>query len=212
MKFEISYEHTAQYHLSQSCTGKEKDIWILFHGYGQLAEFFLKKFDSLFSQKRLFISPEATNYGYLKGFQGRVGANWMTNHERELAIENNHQYLNKLLDHILAEYDEMPKVNVLGFSQGAATASRWVGQLNVPISKLILWGGGFAHDLNIDRLGDKFVQTSIEIVLGDQDEFITSESIQKQDELISVLNIQVEKHIYPGGHDIHLPTLEKLIE
>ena len=98
MKFEISYEHTAQYHLSQSCTGKEKDIWILFHGYGQLAEFFLKKFDSLFSQERLFISPEATNYGYLKGFQGRVGANWMTKHERELAIENNHQYLK--LNHI----------------------------------------------------------------------------------------------------------------
>lgn len=212
MKLQITYEHTAQYHLSHSLTGKEKEIWILFHGYGQLAEFFLRKFNSLFSEERIFVAPEATNYGYLQGFQGRVGANWMTKHERELAIENNHQYLNKLLDYILAEYDEIPKVNVLGFSQGAATASRWVGQVNARISKLVLWGGGFAHDLNIDKLGDKFKNTSVFIVLGEQDEFITKESIQKQDELISVLDIQVRKYEYPGGHDLHLPTLEKLIE
>ncbi|GAB2624636.1 alpha/beta hydrolase [Belliella aquatica] len=211
MKFEISYEHTAQYHLSHSLTGKEKEIWILFHGYGQLAEFFLRKFNSLFSEERLFVVPEATNYGYLQGFNGRVGANWMTKHERELAIHNNHQYLNRLLDSVLEEYEDLPKINVLGFSQGAATASRWIGQLSIPISKLVLWGGGFAADLHIDKMGDKFKETSVAIVLGDQDEFITSESIQKQDELISVLDIQVEKYDYPGGHDLHLPTLMKLI-
>ena len=212
MKFEISYEHTAQYHLSHSLTGKEKEIWILFHGYGQLAEFFLKKFKSLFSEERLFVVPEATNYGYLQGFNGRVGANWMTKHERELAIQNNHRYLNSLLGCLLEEYEELPKINVLGFSQGAATASRWIGQVSIPISRLVLWGGGFAHDLNIDNLGDKFKQTSVSVVLGNQDEFITSESIQKQDELISVLDIQVERYDYPGGHDLHLPTLEKLIK
>ncbi|AFL84149.1 putative esterase [Belliella baltica DSM 15883] len=212
MKFEIAYKHTAQYHLSQVPTGKEKEVWILFHGYGQLAEYFLRKFKTLFSENRLFVVPEATNYGYLQGFQGRVGANWMTKHERELAIDNNHQYLNKLLDHILEEYDEIPKINVLGFSQGAATASRWLGQVDFSIGKLILWGGGFAHDLNIGKIGDHLKKTSVTLVLGDEDEFITKESIQKQDELISVLDIQVDKYEYPGGHELHLPTLEKLIE
>lgn len=212
MKYQIKYTHTAQYYFSHSLTGKEKEIWFLFHGYGQLAEFFLKKFKSLFSEERLFVVPEATNYGYLQGFNGRVGANWMTKHERELAIHNNHQYLNGLLDNISEEYDELPKVNVLGFSQGAATASRWLGQVNIPISKLILWGGGFAHDLSIDMSGDKLKETSVAIVLGDQDEFITSESIQKQEELISVLNIQVDKYSYPGGHELHLPTLVRLLK
>lgn len=212
MKYQIKYTHTAQYYFSHSLTGKEKEIWFLFHGYGQLAEFFLKKFKSLFSEERLFVVPEATNYGYLQGFNGRVGANWMTKHERELAIHNNHQYLNGLLDNISEEYDELPKVNVLGFSQGAATASRWLGQLSIPISKLVLWGGGFAADLNIDKMGDKLKETSVAIVLGDQDKFITSESIQKQEELISVLKIQVEKYSYPGGHELHLPTLVRLLK
>lgn len=212
MKSQISYEHTAQYHLSQAITGQEKEIWIIFHGYGQLAEFFLRKFNSFFCDRVLFVAAEATNYGYLQGFQGRVGANWMTKHERELAIRNNHQYLNKLLSFILDGYDELPKINVLGFSQGAATASRWIGQVTIPITKLILWGGGFAHDLNIDSLGVKFDKTAVFIVLGDQDDLITNESIQKQDELISVLNIRVKRISYPGGHDLHLPTLERLIK
>ncbi|SNS02253.1 Predicted esterase [Belliella buryatensis] len=212
MKQQISYQATAFYHLSQEPTGKEQEIWIVFHGYGQLAEFFLRKFKDFFAKDRLFIAPEGTNYSYLQGFQGRVGANWMTKYERETAIENNHRYLNALLNAHLKNYFSLPKLKVLGFSQGAATASRWVSQLDYPLDSLILWGGGFAHDLKWDGFEEKFQKTKIHVVLGNQDDFITPESIQKQEELIRVINVEVEKVTYSGGHDLHFPTLEKLIK
>ncbi|MCH7412775.1 alpha/beta hydrolase [Belliella sp. R4-6] len=211
MKSQVSYEHIAQYYLSHNPSGAEKEIWIVLHGYGQLAEFFLRKFNSCFSEERLFVAPEATNYNYLNGFSGRVGANWMTRHERELAISNNQRLLNSLIDTICNEYEVLPKINVLGFSQGAATASRWCNQLKYPISKLVLWGGGFANDLQIEGLGDALKLSEVIVVLGDQDEFITTDSIQKQEELILSLEVKVNNITYSGGHDLHTPTLEMIV-
>ena len=101
MKKSISFQYQAQYSVSHEPTFEEKEIWLLLHGYGQLAEFFLRKFQGFDSSDRLFVVPEATNYGYLTGFSGRVGANWMTKHERETAIQNNHNYLDLLMEDLL---------------------------------------------------------------------------------------------------------------
>ncbi|MCH7397585.1 alpha/beta hydrolase [Belliella sp. DSM 107340] len=211
MKCQVKYEHIAQYYLSHKPSGEEKDIWMVFHGYGQLAEFFLRKFKSCFSKEKLFVAPEGTNYNYLQGFEGRVGANWMTKHERELAIANNERFLNSLIEVICEKYEVLPNINILGFSQGAATASRWCNQLRYPINKLVLWGGGFANDLQIVGLGDRLMKSEISIVLGDQDEFVSTDSIQKQEELILSLKVKVNKITYPGGHDLHTPTLEMIV-
>lgn len=128
MKKSINFQFQAQYSFSHEPSFQEKEIWLVVHGYGQLAEFFLRKFQGFDSPDRLFVAPEGTNYGYLNGFSGRVGANWMTKHEREIAIQNNHNYLDLLIGNLLSQYKERPKINVLGFSQGAATATRWASR------------------------------------------------------------------------------------
>ncbi len=210
MKQKISYQATAFYQSSKQATGTEKELWIVFHGYGQLSEFFLRKFNDFFREDRLFIAPEGTNHNYLEGFQGRVGANWMTKYEREEAINNNHSFLNLMLQSILEKFVDVPKINILGFSQGAATASRWASQLDMPVERLILWGGGFAHDLVWDNFETQFKNTELTIVLGNQDQLITAESLQKQEDLIRVINTEVQKITYEGGHDLHIPTLGKI--
>jgi hypothetical protein len=101
MKYTFKYQHTANYRTSHVVNRNEKEILIALHGYGQLSEYFLRKLQPIFREDRLIIVPEATNYAYLEGFSGRVGANWMTRHERESAIENNNNYLNGLLENIL---------------------------------------------------------------------------------------------------------------
>lgn len=181
------------------------------HGYGQLAEFFVRKFKSLFSPEKLFIAPEGTNYNYLEGFQGRVGANWMTKHERETAIANNHRLLDKLVGTFLEKYPEKPKIKVLGFSQGAATATRWASHWDGKIDSLVLWAGGFALDLDMEEARGKFSDTELILALGDRDEIITSEHIQKQEELISCLGKDVLRYTYSGGHDLDPELLEKII-
>jgi predicted esterase len=212
MKSSIRYQHIAHYRTSHVINRDEKEIIIALHGYGQLSEFFIKKFEPLYREDRLIVVPEATNYAYAKGFSGKVGANWMTRHEREAAIENNHNYLNTLLNTLLIKYTIKPTIKILGFSQGAATATRWVSQLNTPVESLVLWAGGFAHDLVLEEIGEKLKHTEVMFVTGDSDELITPESISKQDELISKLSFKVKKLQFRGGHELDLPLLKKIFD
>lgn len=212
MKSTIKYEHIAHFRTSHGINYEEKEILIALHGYGQLAEFFLRKLNPLSREERLIVVPEATNYYYLQGFSGRVGANWMTKHERESAICNNINYLNAILNSLLVNYKNQPKIKVIGFSQGAATATRWVSQLQIPVDTLILWGGGFAHDLELGTTSHRLKKTKCIIAIGDRDEFITGESMSKQNELIKAMNLNVETIRYPGGHDLDLEVLVHLFE
>ncbi|MCL6257787.1 alpha/beta hydrolase [Aquiflexum sp. TKW24L] len=210
MQASVTYRHRGVYFMSHLPNRNESEILIALHGYGQLAEFFLKKMEPIFREDRLVIVPEATNYSYQKGFSGRVGANWMTSHQRETAIENNNYYLNEILESVMLKYASKPTINVLGFSQGAATATRWVSQLAVNVEKLVLWSGGFAHDLNLKSAGEKLKNKEVIVVLGDEDPMLTPESIQKQNELIASLPFEVKRMEFKGGHDINIPLLKSI--
>jgi predicted esterase len=211
LKKSIRFEYEAHYSLSQNPTFREKEIWIVLHGYGQLAEFFLKKFSPFFSEERLFIAPEGTNYTYLEGFQGRVGANWMTRHERDIAIENNHRFLDKLIDSLLDQYTVKPKIKALGFSQGSATLTRWAVHRPEAISPLVLWAGGFALDMDLPAAREKFESSRLILALGDQDELLTEESIRRQEEWIAQLGVNVERISFQGGHELDPQALAKII-
>ncbi|MDN3669578.1 alpha/beta hydrolase [Echinicola jeungdonensis] len=207
----VSFTSTAFYSQSHEPTGQETSIWIIFHGYGQLAPYFLNKFSPLFHNDRLFIAPEATNYAYQKGFSGKVGANWMTKHQREQAIKNNHHFLNAMLSQVLKEFKKTPAIHVLGFSQGAATATRWSVQTPYSIDELVLWGGGFAHDLKIPDTREKLATTKILMVHGKNDPFLSEERLKEQQIILEKVKLKTATLYYPGGHDIYLPLLQELI-
>ena len=211
MKASIRFPYEAHYFLSGEPTYEEQEVWLILHGYGQLAEFFVRKFKTVFSPERLFIAPEGTNYNYLEGFQGRVGANWMTKHERETAIENNHRFLDTLMESFLEKYPHRPTVHVLGFSQGAATVTRWASHWDGKIDTLVLWAGGFALDMDLAIAKEAFIETELIMALGDQDELISADNIQKQEELISQLGKEIHRLSYRGGHELESTLLEKII-
>ena len=211
MKKSIQFSYEAHYSISHEPTGQEKDLWVVFHGYGQLAEFFIRKFLPFDSVDRIFLAPEGTNYGYLKEFQGRVGANWMTKHEREVAIANNHRYLNLLMDQTLEKFAQVPRIHVLGFSQGAATSTRWASQWSGKIDTLVLWAGGFAQDLSLDLGREKFEQTELILAFGDQDELIQEEHKKQQLELIQALGKQPNVVNFAGGHELDADLLQKIM-
>ncbi len=210
MKKRIQFTYEANYSISHDPTFEEKEIWLVLHGYGQLAEYFIRKFQAFDSPSRLFVAPEGTNYTYLDGLIGRVGANWMTRHERETAIANNHRYLDSLMEELLAGYQVKPIMNVLGFSQGAATATRWASNWSGEVKQLVLWAGGFAEDLKLESAGAKFSATELIMVLGNQDDLILPESIKKQEELIKRLGIPVKKYFFEGGHELDQELLGKI--
>jgi len=211
VKKSICFSYEAQYCISHELSGKEKDLWLVFHGYGQLAEFFIRKFLPFDSPNRVILAPEGTNYGYLKEFQGRVGANWMTKHERELAIANNHRYLNSLMEHVLEKFHQPPKIHVLGFSQGAATSTRWASQWNSQLDTLVLWAGGFAHDLSLDLCRKRFEHTNLILAFGEKDELIEEEQKKQQLKLVETLGKQLTVLKFEGGHELDIQLLDKII-
>jgi predicted esterase len=211
VKKSIHFSYEAQYSISHEPSGEEQELWLVFHGYGQLAEFFIRKFLPFDSPNRVILAPEGTNYGYLKEFQGRVGANWMTKHEREIAIANNHRYLNLLMERVLETFQKPPKIHVLGFSQGAATSTRWASQWNSQLDTLVLWAGGFAQDLSLDFCRKKFEHTNLILAFGEKDELIQEEQKKQQLELVETLGKRLTVLKFDGGHELDIQLLDKII-
>ena len=80
----IRVPRTARYHvLGDPATARM--VWVLLHGYGQLARFFLNKFEGL-EDGLLIAAPEGLSRFYLDAQHQRVGATWMTREDREHEI------------------------------------------------------------------------------------------------------------------------------
>lgn len=174
-------------------------IWFVLHGYGMLAKYFIKKFEPIANDKTLIVAPEGLSKFYTQGFYGRVGATWMTKEDREDEITDYINYLNLLYQYILSETNNKNlKINLLGFSQGGATVSRWAADRKVEFNNLILWASVFPDDMNFEALN-----TSNTFVLyGNNDEFATNENVDKQKQVLAKSGIDFKAIKFEGTHDI----------
>ncbi|MBD3629509.1 dienelactone hydrolase family protein [Cyclobacterium sp.] len=207
----ISFRQQHMYHLSHQPSGEENSLWLVFHGYGQLGNFFLKKFSALFDPKTLMVAPEGLNRFYLKGFSGRVGANWMTKHERENDMANANSYLNALIKNLRQQLPQLEHSHVLGFSQGAATMSRWICQAELDLDKVVFWGGAPAHDLDPELLQKTLANSRVIAALGEEDPFLATANFQAQlKQLTSAGLSQLQIKYYPGGHELEAGLLKEI--
>jgi predicted esterase len=218
--FTLMTEHTVQfsfkarYYKSAEITSETKQIWFVLHGYGQLAQYFLKKFKSL-PDNVVIIAPEGLSRFYLDEFQvggrksDRVGATWMTRENRKADIENYLQYLNSVYQKEVTRGD-IP-VTILGFSQGAATATRWILHNKINFYRLILWAGILPSDMDFE-MGSKLLHgKTIDVVYGSKDPFLTDARFNEMKTLVQKLKTEIREIIFDGGHEIDEATLSKLI-
>ena len=91
----INFEFKARYYKLGDITHETKQVWFVLHGYGQLAQYFIKKFKAIESSQICIVAPEGLSKFYLEsvtsrsaGGSNRVGATWMTRENREVDIEN----------------------------------------------------------------------------------------------------------------------------
>ena len=204
----IKVEKTAHYYSLGALNKNTKELWIVCHGYGQLASFFLKKFENIESENRFIVAPEGFNKFYLKGYHGRVGASWMTKEKRLDEIEDHCVYLEQLLDAFTKEASASCKIHLLGFSQGSATVSRWILRTKHKIDTLIQWGGEIANDFDFKSYQAKQSNTKNYMVFGTEDEFYTLESVQKYRE--EMKGFKAEWISYNGAHTIDSDCLIEL--
>lgn len=210
--YHLKVERTAQYSTYGELSEQTKNIWWVCHGYGQLARYFLKKFEGLDPSKNFVVAPEALSKFYLKGHQ-RVGASWMTKEDRLNEIDDYLQYLNTLYEHICGQANFPKKANsfVLGFSQGVATAVRWVYDQRINFDHLIMWAGGFPPDVDFSKTSLVLAGKSLSFVYGLQDELITT--AQFEAEMQQMIDKQISPKVitFEGKHELNGEILEGFV-
>jgi predicted esterase len=202
----ISTTKTARYFTLGELTANTKEIWIVLHGYAQLASDFIKPFESIASESRFIIAPEGLNKFYAKGFGGKPAATWMTSEMREEEIADYVNYLNVLCK-TLEVKNHSAKFVLLGFSQGVATASRWMHQTTAPIDRFIIYSGEIALELQTP-VSPALLNTPLVYVTGTNDRLISAEKLVSVKTLMAQLNATLIE--FDGGHEIFPDVLQTL--
>src|SRR5829696_4770422 len=129
----IKVQRTARYYMIGEPGGNTSDVWFVCHGYNQLASDFIREFEPIAADSRVIVAPEALNRYYIAtepGFhsaEAKIGATWMTRADRDAEIADYVAYLDDLYDEIFTRASRQEvSITVVGFSQGGATANRWL--------------------------------------------------------------------------------------
>ena len=202
-KHQIIIPKTARYFTLGELNENTETVWFVIHGYGQLAEYFIKKFKVLDDGKNFIIAPEALSRFYLKDFNGRVGATWMTRENRENEITDYINYLNLLYDTVLPKNKSNNlRINILGFSQGTATVARWCMNEHIHYDRLILWAGYFGNGIQDVINPEKIADKEVILCYGKQDEFLVRIDIEQYEKDIRAVIPHIQVHTFEGGHTI----------
>jgi len=209
--YKIRITKTARYYILGEPSEKINSVWMVLHGFKQLAEGFIKYFKTILDENTLIIAPEALNKFYLEGFRGKVGATWMTKEDRENEILDYVNYLDSVYDEVIkCGMFGHSKITVLGFSQGTATACRWLDIGKSRIDRMILWGGGIPPDIDLTASKELFNSTELSIVAGNADEFISNEQIKDELKKLDDNKLLYRFYSYTGGHEIRADVLREL--
>jgi predicted esterase len=185
------------------------EVWFALHGYGQLAPRFAHRLTPLDNGQRLVVVPEGLSRFYVDVHRGTVGASWMTREERTYEIDDYVRYLEAVAADVLPA-GTAPPIHVLGFSQGSATACRWVERGTIRPQRVLLWGGEVPPDLDWSRAASRFQGVEVVLVAGDRDEFATEAALARHADVLAENRIPRRVVRYPGGHSIDPKVLRDL--
>ncbi len=207
----VTFDYNARFFQLGNIDETTKEVWFVCHGQGQLASYFLKKFEPIQSTSRCIIAPEGLSKYYLNGLSGRVGASWMTKENRLVEIDNYINYLNQLYHQLIPSRSTI-KVVLFGFSQGVATACRWANQSTIRLDRLILWAGTIPPDLDLNFAKTNYQKFSTTIAYGLNDEFIGGIELEEMKVRINQLGIDPHFEIFNGKHEINTEALRRIAE
>lgn len=207
---------TARYATLGPRAGTARELWIVCHGFGQLAERFLGQFADLDDGTRLIAAPEALSRFYFGATpDGRhaeaVGATWMTRVEREAEIADYVAYLDCLLETLQsAHWAGSGVLRVLGFSQGGATAVRWVSRSEVRVSHLMVWGSPLPPEIDPAALVVRLGGARLSLVAGQRDPVVPGSLLDEQAAAIVAAGGRCEVIRFEGGHGLDPVVLRQV--
>ncbi len=214
----LEVTRTARY----AVLGPEEDVdevWLVLHGYKQLARRFLRRFGPLDDGGRLFVAPEGLSRFYLDddggrhGPEHRVGASWMTREDRLSEIHDYVEYLDRLVGRIFDEVDRTAvRFRLLGFSQGCHTAVRWAVMGGTPPDQLVLWGAYLPPDLDAEEARRRLAEIPVLLVRGEDDRYADEERDRWEAARLAEWGVERDVLRYAAGHEITEEALRRVAE
>jgi predicted esterase len=216
----ISVPRTARYYLLGSPGPAVRRLWIVLHGYGQLAAPMLRRCAPLAADDTLVAAPEALSRFYLAAVaspeqhgEARVGASWMTREARESEIADQIAYLDRLHAELLRECGRAAlETHVLGFSQGVAAAARWaiLGATPPPV-RLVCWAGNLPPEIWADAAGVRLAHTELVLAAGDADPYIAPGELERTVERARAHGLTARAFSFAGGHVLTAAALPEAL-
>ncbi len=207
----VTYQAKNIYMTLNTLTPKTKNVWLVFHGIGYLSKYFARYFDVLDPDENYIIVPQAPSKYYLGNEYKYVGASWLTKEHTKLEINNVMNYVDAVF-----ESEKIPEhLNLIlfGFSQGVSIAVRWLARTKVSCKALILYAGGIPNELeqsDFDFLD--WNHTSIKLVYGDQDTYLTEDRLKTElPKLEKLFEGKAEVIVFNGGHEMRREILSDIV-
>lgn len=221
-EFHIVVQKTARYYVVGAPTELVRDVWIVCHGFSQLARAFVAPFRVFWDDSRYILAPEALSRFYLDTSPSHskstdVGATWMTREDRDAEITDTVTYLDALYERVLEELAahgasrDMVRVHALGFSQGGAAVCRWAARGSAVLDNLVVWAHRIPEDVNLRALSERRPKLTLDVVYGVRDQYVNDEVLAAQKAVLDGSGMPFTIHEFEGGHTLNTAMLRKLM-
>lgn len=206
--FQVS--KTAHYSTYGTLSKKTKYIWFFLHGYGQLSRKTIQKFDFLDENEHFVIAPEGLSRFYWHSNNEPV-ASWMTKEDRYDEIEDFVNYLDALYSRYTGHVNRKVKIMIMGFSQGCATAWRWIHASQPFFNVLVNWAGWIPEDISYQHLNPYLRDKELILCVGNQDKYLTPQVLEGIQGIVRENSLDLMIKEFDGGHKIPPTVLRDFV-
>lgn len=167
--------------------GPPERVLVGFHGYGETAGIHLDELLKIDGVDRWTVAAVQALHPFYSGRTQEVVASWMTRLDRELAIEDNLAYVQRVLE----RFQQASKIVFIGFSQGTAMAYRAASDFG-RAAGLIALGGDVPPDVTRNL-------PPVLVGRGTGDDWYSTEKLEKDLRFLRTITT-VTTCVYEGGH------------
>jgi predicted esterase len=177
-----------------------------FHGYAQSAEDLMDALERVpGAEDFTLVSIQALHRFYTRGDQ-KIVASWMTRQDREQAIADNIDYVDRALEKETGTlFQKTVPISFLGFSQGVAMAYRAALLGRHPATTVVAIGGDIPPDVK-NVSAERWPR--VLIAAGANDQWYTAEKLEADAAFLSSHGVAHEIYRHDAGHEITADVLD----